>query len=52
VDTLIFGLLLATAWVIVRGANRQTVLWLFAAGLVATLLLFNHHATESLPLEF
>jgi hypothetical protein len=52
VDTLIFGLLLVTAWLLMRGAGRQTALWLFAAGLVATLVLFNYHVTESLPLEF
>lgn len=52
VDTLIFALLLVTAWLIVRGASRQIVLWLFAAGLVATFVLFQHHVTESLPLEF
>jgi hypothetical protein len=52
VDTLIFGLLLVTAGMIMRGASRQIVLWLFAAGLAATLLLFRFHVTESLPLEF
>ena len=51
-DTLIFGLLLVTAWLIVRGASRRAVLWLFAIGLGATLLLFRLHVTERLPLEF
>ena len=51
-DTLIFGLLLVTAWLIMRGTSRQAVLWLFAVGLGATLLLFQLHVTERLPLEF
>lgn len=52
VDTLIFILLLVTAWTIVRGRSRTAVLWLFAGSLVAVLLLFNHHVTDKLPLNF
>jgi len=52
VDTLIFGLLLVTAWLIMRGTRRQAVLWLFAVGLGATFLLFQTDVTDRLPLEF
>lgn len=51
-DTLIFGLLLYTAWTVVRGGSRVKVLLAFAAGVVAVLLLFNHHVTDKLPLNF
>lgn len=51
-DTLIFGLLLFTAWTIVRGGTRHTVLWLFGASVLAVLLLFNRHVTDKLPLNF
>lgn len=51
-DALIFGLLLFAAWTIVRGGARHTMLWLFGAGVLAVLLLFNHHVTDKLPLNF
>ena len=52
VDTFIFVLLFSAAWVIWRGGSRRAVLWLFAVSLVAVLLLFKHHVTDSLPLNF
>jgi hypothetical protein len=52
VDTLIFGLLLFAAWTVFKAGSRGLILWLFGAGLLATLLVFKHHVTESLPLNF
>jgi multisubunit Na+/H+ antiporter MnhE subunit len=51
-DTLIFLLLLATWWVVLRTGERKRLLVGFAVSLVAVLLLFNHHVTSSLNLEF
>jgi hypothetical protein len=52
VDTLIFGLLLYAAWAVFKGSSRVLILWLFVAGLLATLFVFNHHVTDKLPLNF
>jgi hypothetical protein len=51
-DTLIFGLLLYAAWAAFKGSSRVLILWLFLAGLLATLFVFNHHVTDELPLNF
>jgi hypothetical protein len=52
VDTLIFGLLLYASWAVFKGSSRALILWLFVAGLLAMLFVFNHHATDKLPLSF
>jgi hypothetical protein len=52
VDTLIFGVLLYAAWAVFKGSSRVLILWLFVAGLLATLFVFNHHMTDPLPLNF
>lgn len=52
VDTLIFGLLLYAVWAVFKGSSRILILWLFAAGLLAMLCVFNHHVTDKLPLNF
>jgi hypothetical protein len=52
VDTLIFGVLLYSAWAVFKGSSRVLILWLFVAGLMATLFVFNHHMTDPLPLNF
>ena len=51
-DTIIFLLILATGWAVLRRWTRVRILGLWAVSLVASLLLFNHHLTSSLPLEF
>jgi hypothetical protein len=50
-DTIIFVLILATLIALWTG-RRRLGLALFAVSLVATLLLFNHHVTSSLALQF
>ena len=52
VDTLIFGLLLVAAWAVFQARSRALILWLFVAGVLATLFVFNHHVTDPLPLNF
>lgn len=51
-DTLIFLLLLATWWVVVRTGDRRRLTAAFGVSLVAVLLLFNHHVTSALDLSF
>jgi hypothetical protein len=51
VDTIIF-LLIFAALLAMRGQRRGLALGLFFAALAATLLLFSHHATSKLPLNF
>ncbi|MCF2527854.1 DUF5993 family protein [Yinghuangia soli] len=51
-DTIIFLLILATAWAVHRNWTRYAVLGLWFASLVASLLLFDHHVTSSLNLEW
>jgi hypothetical protein len=50
-DTLIFLLILATFLAMVTGRRGISLLF-FVASLAAVLLLFNHHATSRLPLNF
>jgi Family of unknown function (DUF5993) len=50
-DTIIFLLILATHIALWTG-RRRLGLALFIVSLAATLLLFNHHATSTLPLSF
>lgn len=51
-DTLILGGILATFVVVVRDGSRQQVILVWAVCLVAALLLFRHHVTSSLDLNF
>lgn len=51
-DTLIFGLILVTALVIIFRPKRTLVLSLFAVSFVATAYLFAHHVTSVLELSF
>ncbi|MBL8799744.1 MAG: hypothetical protein JNM56_38030 [Planctomycetia bacterium] len=50
-DTIIF-LLIGGTLLAMRGPRRWLTLALFFTALVATVLLFNHHVTSSLPLNF
>lgn len=50
-DTIIFLFLFGTL-LAMRSRRRWPVLLLFLASLVATLLLFWHHTTDVLPLNF
>lgn len=52
VDTILFGLILATGVAAVRGARRWLVLALFFVSLAAALLVFRHHVTSALDLNF
>ncbi|CAB4891937.1 unannotated protein [freshwater metagenome] len=52
VDTLIFGLLLACALVVILVRTRWIVLTMFFVGFVAVGLLFMHHVTSVLDLSF
>jgi uncharacterized protein DUF5993 len=52
VDTLIFGLLLFAAWTVFKAGSRMLILWFFVVGLLATIFVFSHHVTDSLPLNF
>lgn len=51
-DTLIFGLLLAVALVVILVRTRWIVLTMFFASFVAVGLLFAHHVTSVLDLSF
>ncbi|MDZ7732163.1 MAG: DUF5993 family protein [Acidimicrobiia bacterium] len=48
----LFGLILATVVVVLRGAPRGQVLLLFGITLLAMGLLFRHHMTDPLGLSF
>jgi hypothetical protein len=50
-DTLIFVLIFATL-LAMRSRRRWLTLALFLVSLTATVLLFKHHVTSSLPLNF
>ncbi|MBY0528363.1 MAG: hypothetical protein K2R98_33540 [Gemmataceae bacterium] len=50
-DTIIFLLILTTLFAM-RTARLWVVVAFFVVALAATLLLFNHHATSKLPLNF
>jgi hypothetical protein len=52
VDTLIFGLLLAVALVVILVRTRWIVLTRFFVSFVAVGLLFAHHVTSVLDLSF
>lgn len=49
-DTLIFFLILAALVAMWRGKHRAAGM-LFALALVAVVLLFRHHATDTLPIS-
>ena len=51
-DTLIFGLLLAVALVVILVRTRWIVLTMFFVSFVAVGLLFAHHVTSILDLSF
>lgn len=51
-DTLIFGLLLATALVIIFVNKRWLVVTSWIVATVAAFALFLHHVTSVLPLSF
>ncbi len=51
-DTIIFGVLLVAAFFAARGAAGKIVIPLFVIGLVLSAVLFQHHVTSSLNLEF
>lgn len=51
-DTVIFLSILATFGAMVQGAPRRVVLALWTVSLVAVLLLFKHHVTSGLDLNF
>jgi hypothetical protein len=50
-DTIIFVLILAT-FLAMRAGCRWLALLLFLVSLTATLLIFRHHVTSELPLNF
>jgi hypothetical protein len=50
-DTIIFALIFLTLLAL-RGRRRWLALTLFFVSLGATLLLFKHHVTSTLPLNF
>jgi hypothetical protein len=52
VDTLIFGLILATAGAVIRTGRRRDLILGASICLVAALLLFRHHVTSPLDLNF
>jgi len=52
VDILIMVLLLLTALLLWRGANRGVVITLWVGGVVATIGLFRFHVTSVLDLGF
>jgi hypothetical protein len=52
VDTLIFGLLLAVALVVILVRTRWIVLTMFFVGFLAVGLLFAYHVTSVLDLSF
>lgn len=51
-DTLIFGLLLAAALVVILVRTRWIVLTMFFVGFAAVGFLFLHHVTSVLDLSF
>ncbi len=51
-DTIIFGLILASALVIIFSRKRWLVVTSWAIAFVATGLLFAHHVTSTLDLSF
>ena len=51
-DTIIFGLILATALIIIFSKKRWLVITCYAVAFVATLFLFAHHMTSGLDLSF
>lgn len=50
--TILFGLILVTAVLVLRGASRAQVLAAYAVSVLAVLLLFRHHMTDPLGLNF
>lgn len=51
-DAITFALILAAALIIVFSAKRWLVVVAYTVAFVSTLLLFLHHVTSVLPLEF
>lgn len=52
VDTIIFAVIAAMFWVMIRRPERSVVLVTFGISLVLVLFLFQHHVTSALELEF
>lgn len=51
-DTIIFGLILASVLIIIFSQKRWLAVLSFGVAAVSSLLLFLHHVTSVLPLEF
>lgn len=51
-DTLIFALLLATALIIIFNKRKWLILSSYVVSFIAVLLLFLHHVTSTLDLNF
>jgi len=51
-DTIVFGLILAAAIVILRSPQRWLVVTSYAVAFLATGFLFLHHVTSTLDLSF
>lgn len=51
-DTIVFGLILATAIIILRSTKRWMVVASYFVAFIATGYLFLHHATDALDLNF
>lgn len=51
-DTIIFGLILAAAIIILRSSKRWMVVTSYFVAFVTTGYLFLHHATDTLNLNF
>lgn len=52
VDTIIFIVLLVAAIVAYKGMSTKVVLPVFVLAFVLTFILFRHHVTSQLPLQF
>lgn len=51
-DTIIFIILLVAAVVAYKGMSTKVVLPVFILAFVLTFLLYRHHVTSQLPLQF
>lgn len=51
-DTIIFGLILAAALIIIFSEKRWLAVVSYTVAFIATAFLFSHHVTSVLPLEF
>lgn len=51
-DTIIFGLILASVLIIIFSKKRWLAILSYSVVFVSTALLFSHHVTSALNLEF